>query len=271
MARTRPRHHRFFPQADRTDKLDRIREDYEKEFLRIRSRCQREVDRISQEKMRGERELLLQIEMNEREIRHLRSWNDKLAMSAAPGAGVSAPPNAPPPAQGNVAAGPAIPNRGPQQQTGVQFAGGGQAGGQHQQSAGGSATSSAAGNVNPSLFYPEQPEGGAPSSGQKFFLAPAQYPPPYQRPDGRDAPVGVHHGRLPDTHNAHHITVESLRQEEMPYEFNASYHLQTQKREKIDVNAAKRDLGIIKTKLASLIEREVRKEEAAAEKLKLRN
>ena len=56
-----------------------IREDYEKEFIRLKGRAEREIERLTEEKTRSERELLLQIELLERETRHLRSWNDELA------------------------------------------------------------------------------------------------------------------------------------------------------------------------------------------------
>ena len=55
-----------------------MREDYEKEFTRVRNRMEREVERVTEEKIRNEKELLLQIELLEREVRHLRSWNDEL-------------------------------------------------------------------------------------------------------------------------------------------------------------------------------------------------
>jgi len=54
--------------------------------VRLRSLAQRDHEQLLGDKQRVEKDLALQVALLEREVQHLRSWNDDLARSASRGA-----------------------------------------------------------------------------------------------------------------------------------------------------------------------------------------
>ncbi|CAD7973181.1 unnamed protein product [Amoebophrya sp. A120] len=76
---------------ERKEKHEKLADKYEAEYQKMKVRSEREVEKLTEERVRTEKQLLLQIDMLDREVKHLREWNDNLAKGMTVGARPKSP------------------------------------------------------------------------------------------------------------------------------------------------------------------------------------